>query len=131
VATIGILQERAVRQQEVVAAQLQSALHSRVMIEQAKGVLAERHHMTPDQAFLILRRYSRNHNRPLTALAGDVIHGAADISPGGQATTRPAPHDEPENPPAPEATSGPHSQGMRMPVARPWSVRLSFSGVAG
>jgi hypothetical protein len=109
VATIGILQERAIRQQELVAAQLQAALHSRVMIEQAKGVLAERHHVTPDEAFLILRRYARNHNRPLTPLAGDVIHGTADISPGGQATTRPAPHDEPENSPGPEATSGPHS----------------------
>jgi transcriptional regulator with GAF, ATPase, and Fis domain len=91
VATIGILQERAVRQQELVAAQLQAALHSRVMIEQAKGVLAERHGVTPDQAFLTLRRYARDHNRPLTALAGDVIHGTADISPGGQTTTRPQP----------------------------------------
>ena len=109
VATIGILQERAIRQQELVAAQLQAALHSRVMIEQAKGVLAERHQVTPDEAFLILRRYARNHNRPLTALAGDVIHGTADISPGSQATARPAPHDEPENSPGPEAASGPHS----------------------
>jgi len=109
VATIGILQERAIRQQELVATQLQAALHSRVMIEQAKGVLAERHQVTPDEAFLILRRYARNHNRPLTALAGDVIQGTADISPGSQATTRPAPHDEPENSPGPEATSGPHS----------------------
>jgi GAF domain-containing protein len=107
VATIGILQERAFRQQELVAAQLQAALHSRVVIEQAKGVLAERHHVTPDQAFLTLRRYARDHNRPLTALAGDVIHGTADISPGGQATTRPAPRDEPED--SPGAASGPRS----------------------
>jgi GAF domain-containing protein len=109
VATIGILQERAVRQQELVAAQLQAALHSRVMIEQAKGVLAERHQVTPDQAFLILRRHARNHNRPLTALAGDVIGGTVDIDPGGQATTRPAPHGEPGKPPGPQATSGPGS----------------------
>jgi hypothetical protein len=33
-------------------------MHSRVMIEQAKGVLAERHHVIPDQAFLTLRRYA-------------------------------------------------------------------------
>jgi hypothetical protein len=109
VATIGILQERAVRQQELVAAQLQAALHSRVMIEQAKGVLAERHHMIPDEAFLILRRYARNHNRPLTALAGDVIQGTADIGPGSQATTRPASHGEPEKSPGPGAASGPRS----------------------
>ena len=102
-------QERAFRQQEPVAAQLQAALHSRVMIEQAKGVLAERHHVTPDRAFLTLRRYARDHNRPLTALAADVIHGIADISPGGQATTPSAPHDEPENSPGPGAASGPHS----------------------
>jgi transcriptional regulator with GAF, ATPase, and Fis domain len=80
VATIGILQERAVRQQELVAGQLQAALHSRVMIEQAKGVLAERHNVTPDQAFLMLRHYARNHNRPLTALTGEVILGTVDIA---------------------------------------------------
>ena len=80
IATIGILQERAVRQQEIVAEQLQVALHSRVMIEQAKGIMAERHRVTPDEAFLVLRRYARNHNRPLTALAMDVIDGTADIA---------------------------------------------------
>jgi transcriptional regulator with GAF, ATPase, and Fis domain len=109
VATIGILQERAVRQQELVAAQLQAALHSRIMIEQAKGVLAERHHVTPDQAFLILRRYARNHNRPLTALAGDVIEGTAEIIPGSQATTRPASHGKPKKSPGTGAASGPRS----------------------
>ncbi|MGO9161060.1 MAG: GAF and ANTAR domain-containing protein [Streptosporangiaceae bacterium] len=79
VATIGILQERAVRQQEVAASQLQVALNSRVMIEQAKGILAERLRTTPDEAFLMLRRYSRDHNHPLTQLAGDVIRGTAII----------------------------------------------------
>ncbi len=107
VATIGILQERAVRQQELVAEQLQAALHSRVMIEQAKGILAERHRVTPDQAFLMLRRYARNHNRPLTALAGDVIHGITIIGQGSQATTRQPPRGQPEPPPRPESPSGP------------------------
>jgi GAF domain-containing protein len=82
VATIGILQERAVRQQELLAEQLQSALNSRVVIEQAKGILAERHQVTPSQAFSMLRQYARNHNRPLTALATDVIHGSTEIAAG-------------------------------------------------
>ena len=75
IATIGILQERASREQEIVAGQLQVALNSRVIIEQAKGILAERLRVTPDQAFIVLRAYSRNHNHPLTQLAGDVISG--------------------------------------------------------
>ena len=83
VATIGILQERAVRQQEVLAGQLQVALNSRVMIEQAKGVLAERLRITPDEAFALLRRYSRDRNHPLTQLAGDVIRGTTALTPQG------------------------------------------------
>ncbi len=77
VATIGILQERAIHQQEVVAGQLQVALNSRVLIEQAKGILAERLQTSLDAAFFILRRYARDHNRPLTQLAGDVIQGTS------------------------------------------------------
>jgi GAF domain-containing protein len=80
VATIGILQERAVREHEVVAGQLQLALNSRVIIEQAKGVLAERLRITPDEAFVLLRRYARDHNHPLTELAGGVIRGTARIA---------------------------------------------------
>ena len=108
VATIGILQERAVRQQELVAEQLQAALHSRVMIEQAKGILAERHRVTPDQAFLVLRRYARNHNRPLTALAADVIHGSADIiKSSSQAGTLRPPRGQAGRPTRPQPLSGP------------------------
>jgi GAF domain-containing protein len=90
IATIGILQERATREHELVAGQLQVALNSRVIIEQAKGILAERLQMTPDQAFLLLRDYSRNNNRPLTQLAGDVITGTSGIVAGRQAKVRPA-----------------------------------------
>jgi transcriptional regulator with GAF, ATPase, and Fis domain len=79
VATIGILQERAIRERELVAGQLQVALNSRVVIEQAKGILAERLQTSPDEAFLLLRRYARNHNQALTELAGDVIRGTAPI----------------------------------------------------
>lgn len=83
VATIGILQERALRQQEVVAGQMQLALNSRIIIEQAKGVLAERLRVTPDEAFVMLRRYARDHNHRLTELAGDVISGTVRIPPTG------------------------------------------------
>jgi len=122
VATIGILQERAIRQQELVAGQLQAALHSRVMIEQAKGILAERHRVSPDQAFLILRRYARNHNHALTTLASDVIDGTADIArsssqarsgsqprSGSQARTRRPPQGQAGHPARPEPSAGPPS----------------------
>jgi GAF domain-containing protein len=85
IATIGLLQERATREQGLVAGQLQVALNSRVIIEQAKGILAERLRVTPDQAFLALRAYSRNNNRPLTQLAADVIAGKAGVTRGGHA----------------------------------------------
>ncbi len=90
IATIGILQERATREHELVAGQLQVALNSRVIIEQAKGILAERMRVTPDQAFIVLRAYSRNHNYPLTQLAADVTSGTAEMLAGSAAIPRPA-----------------------------------------
>jgi GAF domain-containing protein len=80
VATIGILHERALREREVVAGQLQVALNSRVVIEQAKGILAERLATTPDEAFLVLRRFARDRNYRLTELAGDVIRGTVPVA---------------------------------------------------
>lgn len=72
-ATIGILQERAVRQAQELAEQLQTALNSRVVIEQAKGVLAERADLDIGDAFLALRHYARHHNRRLSEVAAEVI----------------------------------------------------------
>jgi hypothetical protein len=89
VATIGILQERALREQEVIAGQLQVALNSRVVIEQAKGILAERLRVSPDEAFLLLRRFARDRNYRLTELAGDVIRGIVPIA--GLPAASPAP----------------------------------------
>jgi GAF domain-containing protein len=73
IATIGILQERAVRHGEIVTEQLQSALNSRVIIEQAKGVLAQYGHLTMETAFDRLRRYSRGHNLLLGDVARRVV----------------------------------------------------------
>ena len=80
VATIGILQQRARREQEVLVEQLQAALTSRVLIEQAKGMLAERLSLDAEEAFGLLRRHARSGNRRLTDLATDVIEGRIDVS---------------------------------------------------
>ena len=76
VATIGILQERAIRRRDILAEQLQAALNSRVIIEQAKGILAERGRLDPSQAFALLRSQARINNVRLSDLARDVITGA-------------------------------------------------------
>jgi transcriptional regulator with GAF, ATPase, and Fis domain len=73
VATIGLLQERNVRRAETIAEQLQSALNSRVVIEQAKGRLAERLGLDMDQAFALLREHARKTNQRLTDVARHVI----------------------------------------------------------
>ncbi|HTJ72489.1 MAG TPA: GAF and ANTAR domain-containing protein [Actinospica sp.] len=87
VATIGILAQRSVRQSELLAAQLQQALNSRVGIEQAKGVLAERRQITVDEAFTLLRSHARDHNLHLSDLARQVADGsstAAELLSGPQ-----------------------------------------------
>jgi transcriptional regulator with GAF, ATPase, and Fis domain len=75
VATIGILQERSIRHHEVLTEQLQAALNSRVTIEQAKGLIAERLDVDVNAAFAVLRGYARSHNLKLGAVAGAVIAG--------------------------------------------------------
>jgi transcriptional regulator with GAF, ATPase, and Fis domain len=76
IATIGILAQRTVHQAELLTTQLQTALNSRVIIEQAKGVLAEHHRITVDQAFALLREHARNRNRQLSDVARDVANRA-------------------------------------------------------
>lgn len=78
VATIGLLQARALRQQTDLAAQLQHALTSRVIIEQAKGVTGERLGLGMDDAFNTLRRYARSKNLRITDLASAVVDGSFD-----------------------------------------------------
>jgi len=79
VATIGILHERTIRQQEMLTEQLQSALNSRVVVEQAKGVLAERAGLQMDEAFQLLRRYARDHGRLLSQVCLELVEGRLDI----------------------------------------------------
>jgi GAF domain-containing protein len=80
IATIGILQQRAMRDAHIVTTQLEAALKSRIVIEQAKGIVAERAHVTIDAAFTLLRSYARSHNRLLSQTALEIINGtlAAD-----------------------------------------------------
>lgn len=80
VATIGLLQERSVRRAEVAAEQLQGALNSRVIIEQAKGTMAERLGMDMDEAFRVLRSYARDNNLRLTDAARYLIDTPAQTS---------------------------------------------------
>jgi len=91
VATIGILQERAIHHREILAEQLQVALNSRVIIEQASGILAERGRLDVAQAFTLLRSHARSSGRRLSDLARDVVNGATT----SDALLRPAPRRSP------------------------------------
>ncbi len=79
VATIGILQRRSAHRSELLAEQLQHALNSRVLIEQAKGVLAERHSVDMERAFEALRSHARDRNQKLTDVADMVVRGDLDL----------------------------------------------------
>jgi AmiR/NasT family two-component response regulator len=61
--------------------QLNHALHSRVMIEQAKGVLAERTHLDMNAAFSWLRNHARSHNLLLVDVAQSVVDGTLSPAP--------------------------------------------------
>lgn len=76
VAVAGVLQDRRIVSAEERAAQLQHALDSRVVIEQAKGILVERHKLAPDDAFDVLRRTARTHRSKIHDVARRLIdHG--------------------------------------------------------
>ena len=80
IATITIIQNRAVVASHELNAQLESALSSRVVIEQAKGIIAERRRIPVDEAFVQLRRHARNNNLRLADVARDTVTGAIDPS---------------------------------------------------
>lgn len=73
IATIALLQERAIRSGELLTEQLQSALNSRIMIEQAKGALARIHDIDVNLAFELMRRYARTNHHRLVDVAQAVL----------------------------------------------------------
>ena len=73
VASVALVNERAGADAAAVNAQLQTALDSRVVIEQAKGVIAHVGGLEIDQAFAVLRRYARDHGLKLTEVAQEVV----------------------------------------------------------
>ena len=73
IATVALLQERAIRSGEILAEQLQSALNSRVVIEQAKGILAASAGLSLNAAFSLMRAHARSNHLHLSAVAAEVI----------------------------------------------------------
>lgn len=91
VASVALIQDKAVADRSVVVGQLQAALDSRVIIEQAKGVLAQQGGLDMDAAFAALRRYSRDHNLRLGAVAHNIVVrtlAAADVLTHAHAASR-------------------------------------------
>jgi transcriptional regulator with GAF, ATPase, and Fis domain len=78
IATIGLLHERAVRDQVTLSEQLQTALQSRILIEQAKGILSAQAGTNVAAAFALMRTHARRTGQPLTTLAGAVVDGHLD-----------------------------------------------------
>lgn len=80
VAASRIAHDRDIAARDQTVGQLQAALNSRVIIEQAKGTIAARRGVSIDEAFALLRRYARNHNQKLYDLAHAIICGHLEIS---------------------------------------------------
>jgi GAF domain-containing protein len=88
IAAIALLNERTIRESRDVVQQLQGALSSRIVIEQAKGILAQHAHITVGAAFTRLRAYARAHNQRLSDVAGELIDGQLDATNLTDNTTR-------------------------------------------
>jgi hypothetical protein len=93
-ATIAIVQYRSLTHRDTLVEQLEGALNSRVVIEQAKGALSYRAGIHVDEAFERLRRYARTHHLQLSQLAGDVVtdeataHRVIDFAPSPRASVK-------------------------------------------
>ncbi len=79
VASIAILQDQAIRESKIETGQLRHALDSRVVIEQAKGMLSERAHVNMDEATRQLRAFARSNNHRLTEVAIQIVGGSLAI----------------------------------------------------
>ncbi len=73
IAAIGLLQERAIRRGELLTEQLQGALNSRIIIEQAKGAIAQARGVSVDDAFTMIRNHARRSNRRLVDVAYTIL----------------------------------------------------------
>jgi hypothetical protein len=80
VAAIGLLQERAITRGEILTEQLQGALNSRIVIEQAKGAVAQAHDVTVEAAFELIRAHARRTNRRLHDVARLIVTDARTLS---------------------------------------------------
>lgn len=78
-ATIGLIQERAIRRGEMLTEQLHAALNSRIVIEQAKGALSRIHGISVDEAFRLMRGFARRNNQRLGEVATYVITEPARV----------------------------------------------------
>jgi hypothetical protein len=81
VATVGILQQRVIQARDLLAEQLQGALNTRVLIEQAKGVLAATSGVGVERAFAVMRVQARRSGASLRAVAAGIIDGTMRLSP--------------------------------------------------
>lgn len=73
-ATISILHERALHDTDLLQQQLTLTLNTRVLIEQAKGVLAQLHGIDPEDAFTELRNHARDHNETVVDIAARLVN---------------------------------------------------------
>jgi len=79
VAAIALLQERAISRGEILTEQLQGALNSRIIIEQAKGAISQVHNIPVDAAFTMIRSYARRTNRRLLEVAETIVTDLASL----------------------------------------------------
>ena len=92
VAAISLLQQRSIARSELLTEQLQAALNSRIIIEQAKGAIAQAHDVSIDNAFELIRDYSRRTRRHLSDVAYQLVtdlNSLTDLAPDAAAETRP------------------------------------------
>jgi len=84
VATISVLQERTIRDSTIVRDQLRHALDSRVLIEQAKGVIAHTRGVDMDEAFRLIRDHARSMSAPMPEVAAGIVDGRVTLGAAGR-----------------------------------------------